>query len=275
VFGNFNLKYNKTFRNIFFLKNVPTEKVNPDNKLRIKPNTYFYLEYYFALLLHGFLLKNRNRTFSLYPVNHHHFLKGSSFSPSFDNIIKFKKSIFKGQVLNLMMPSLIFLKVIKSLNNKFFFRKFTFIFSLYKNNFLMNVNRFGGILNLLPVNYKSKSHRKLNNIKYALLRYFKKLFYRNNKLILKKKRYLKFLLRTNNFTKKRNFNTKIRLKKLSNFSGIYSNTLNLARFGDNKTIIRFKLKAKINNYFNPTFVDANNCFNTLEFNKVVSILFFF
>ena len=140
----------------------------------------------------------------------------------------------------------------------------------------MNVNKFSGMLNLLSTNRKSKSHRKLNNVRYMLLRYFKKLFYRNNKLILKKKRYLKFLLRrTKNFNKKRNFNIRIRLKKLSNFSGTYSSTLNLVRFDNNRSANRSKLKTKINNYSNSIFVDAKSCFNISKFSKLASILFFF
>lgn len=278
---NFKSEYNKTTTitstNIFFF-NIPisTEKIVFNNKMFINSGNYYYLEYYFTLLLHGYLLKNKNRTFSLYPINHYNFLKGHSFSPSFDNVIKFKRFIFKSKVLNTTVPSLLFQNLTKSHKNKLFLNKFTPVFYSYKNKSLLNVVKFVNLLNLYSVNCKLKHRWWLSRKKYNLLRHFKKLFYKSSKLLKKKERYVKFLIKTKNLTKNRNFKAKIRLKKLSNYNLTYSKNLNLARFtGNNKITSRFLSKNKTPNHANLALVDTKKCFVIPEFNKSLLVLLFF
>ena len=276
--SNFKLKCSKIITDIFFSKTTVSNgktMTSNINKSLTNSGVYYYLEYYFTLLLHGYLLRNRNRTFSLYPINHHNFLKGHSFSPSFDNIIKFRKFIFKSQVTNSAVPSFLFYKISKSFSSKLFFKRLIPVFCLYKNKFYLNVTKFINVINLSFVNRKSKHYRKLSSVKYILLKYFKKSFYKSNRLIVKKERYLKFLLKTKNFAKNQNFSAKIRLKKLSNFNGIYSKALNLAYPNNDNVAKGFFSKTKIRKHTNLTFTDIKSFFVTPEFNKLFLVLLFF
>ena len=114
----------------------------------------YYLEYYFLLLIHNYFLKNKNKnkTLGLYAItDSNHFLRSRSFSSSLDNVVKFKRSFFKGNNIERQgIPSLFFSKLKGSLSSRGkFFTKINFSASnLYKNKFILLIIKFFSKINL-------------------------------------------------------------------------------------------------------------------------------
>lgn len=189
-----------------------TSNTNPKiTKILIEKETYFYLEYYFSLLLHNYLLRkvNNNRVFSLYPVKNSHFTKTSSFAPPIENIIKFKKFIFKSHYVTQPFPSIFLLKIYLYTTNT---RRNSGVKSFYKSFFKAFIK------------FKSLLKRKGSKFKFVSIKKTAyRINYNLNKLLSKRFKYLSFLHRRSNHiissTKKKIMLKK--LKKLSNISTIY------------------------------------------------------
>ena len=233
----------------------------------------YYLEYYFLLLIHNYFLKNKNKnkTLGLYAItDSNHFLRSRSFSSSLDNVVKFKRSFFKGNNIERQgIPSLFFSKLKGSLSSRGkFFTKINFSASnLYKNKFILLIIKFFSKINL----FSPKWNRKVNHIKFLIKRHFAKLFFKQNRVINKKSRYLKFLMRTKNFNRNFNSNIKIRLKKMSDISRTYTVGLSYIDNVSRLDVTRYRLTSSSRN----TFFDFRNYNNLLGFNKIFSIFFFF
>lgn len=209
---------------------------------------YYYVEYYFSLLIHNNILKNsnKNKILSLYPVRCNSFVKGTSFSSSLENVIKFQRFFFKNKIRKQpkqLIPSLLFIKILFSLKTKFFFKKNMYIFNFYKNKLKSNILKFIRIMTPFLVKYRSKNFTKYKFFKFFFKRNFIKIYYKSNRTVDKKLRYLKFVSRTKGFSKNFKSNVLVRTKKLLPFSNIYTGNLNYIRLNNTKSA-RFTLKKK-------------------------------
>jgi hypothetical protein len=181
--------------------------------------TYYYLEYYFSLLLHNNILKkiNKNKVLGLYPVTSSHFVKGTSFSSSLENVVKFRRFFFKNKISNLLnqpVPSLLLTKLSVSLKTKFFFQRNIYIFRFYKDKLKLNVVKYIKMITLFLVKYKLKNYNKYRFLKFFFKKNLTKIYYKGIRNINKKSRYLRFVSKIKGFSKNFKSNVVIRTKKL-------------------------------------------------------------
>jgi hypothetical protein len=238
-----------------------TNNMNFNFKVLIGKQTHFYLEHYFSLLIHNYLLKkvNSNRVFSLYPVKDNHFNKTCSFAPPIENIVKFKKFIFKGKYTSYALPSIFLLKIHFYTTNA---RHSCGIKSFY-TSFFKDFTRFKSLLKHKGLKFKFFSIRKTAyRINYNL-----------NKLLTKRLRYLSFLYKKSTYAIS-NAKKKIILKKLKRLSNI--NTIYKANIST--SVLSFRKKQDFNSLKKQNFslsLPNVKTFSLHSPKKLLSLLLFF
>lgn len=243
------------------------------DRLTTHTSSIYYLEYHLSLLIHNYLLNkvNKNRMFCLYPVNSSHFYTSNSFSPPLENIIKFKKFMFKGVNPQLFYPSIFTSKLLYNFFNVSFTKHTTTPSSLFSNLVKLLTTTIPIILMRSRSLHYTNLRFKVFSLRRILAQTLRKL---NKFLYRRRKRSLLFIKPRNTSVSIKKKFTNLRIKKLSILNMIYKPNLSILGVSTRPLTLKKLYTTSVEKFTNKS-INNYFSFNLSLFRKsLFSFLFF-